>query len=280
MMNKIYKILISFMAVLLFVPTVISIGNTAPFPDDNGTGVTPGIVELTITIFDNDEGWGDPLNQAFLTNASGSWEVLDTNTEILTTTVEVEGENKEGAILRYNCSLFTMYGTKYWWSSNSSAEGREGKFWGNDTYSFTTKSENSTHSPSIIEITIVTVDSNDYPIAGVSVALDNPSRDIKYGNTTNSTGSVVFVIPKGIYIINASHSSYTFGIKYYQFDSSSTYKIVGTEIIMPIEDHYRDSTFIVIPIIIICYALIFVKKIHTKAFIIALSMALIVLWLR
>jgi len=86
---------------------------------------------LSVDVLDDD---GDLFNVTFMTNASGSWEVIGWNASVPL----LNGS--------YSCvsSVFGSYGTVYWWCVNASDLGG---LWVNSSYSFTTVSVGGNVSP-------------------------------------------------------------------------------------------------------------------------------------
>ncbi len=102
-------------------------GNLKPYlslesPDDGSINMPIGNTKLKIRAFDIDN---DLMNITFLTNESGTWEVIGSNNSVY------------NGIYQQTYS-FTGYSTTYWWGVNCN----DGTNWTNETYSFTTRPEN------------------------------------------------------------------------------------------------------------------------------------------
>jgi len=91
---------------------------SSPDPSDGGISDSLNPI-LSITVND---GNGDEMDVTFRTNASGSWEDIDTNSSVYNGTYSQTPSDMDS------------YSTPYWWSVNCT----DGESWTNATYSFTT----------------------------------------------------------------------------------------------------------------------------------------------
>lgn len=90
-------------------------------PSNGTTGIPVGTVVLSIYASDPE---GDLMNITFMTNATGSWQVIGTNPSVGNGTYQQTYD-------------FNDYNKKYWWSVNATDPDGSAK-WSNETYSFTT----------------------------------------------------------------------------------------------------------------------------------------------
>ncbi len=149
-------------------------GNLKPYlsiekPDDGSINMPIGNTKLQIRAFDIDN---DLMNITFLTNESGSWEVIGSNNSVF------------NGIYQQTYS-FTEYSTTYWWSVNCT----DGKNWTNETYSFTSRPENY---PPILSNPVPikgakNVETGDIQLSIFASDQDNNLMNITF--RTNSTGS-------------------------------------------------------------------------------------------
>jgi len=170
--------------------------NSNPSPSN---GVTGQSLNPNVQITVNDAN-GDTINQTFRTNATGSW-------------VSVGWNNNTGnATVSNSTTVFTEWGTKYWWSSNLS----DGVNWKNNTYYFTTDTNSSAllsnEAPSNGSINItkqpscnITVNDPDGDSMNISFASNVSGSWVIYQTNTSQ--------PNGTYrwdftLANSNHTTY------------------------------------------------------------------------
>ena len=90
-------------------------------PSNNAVGIPVGTVVLSISVSDPE---GDLMNITFMTNATGSWQVTESNNSVGNGTYQQSYD-------------FNEYNKKYWWSVNATDPDGSGK-WSNQSYCFTT----------------------------------------------------------------------------------------------------------------------------------------------
>jgi len=123
---------------------------SSPIPADEQTDV-PLSIDVSVYVSDVDS---DPMDVTFRTNASGSWNIIGSNTSV--------GDG------RYSQSYtFPDYNTEYYWCVNVS----DGDFWVNNTYKLTTMVEPGVWNINclyrkkiIIDHTLISSDLTNFPL--------------------------------------------------------------------------------------------------------------------
>lgn len=140
--------------------------NSVPIPAHEATQVSVSMTQFNITINDPN---GNGMNITWLTNWSGSWETMQTNSS--------GGGLSNGTYYCLNTSGIVAENTKYWWNV-STEDGNGG--WDNDTYFFTTYAN---QAPTISNVYPV---NNSYGSAGFTPTLYIDVDDTE-GDTINIT---------------------------------------------------------------------------------------------
>jgi hypothetical protein len=139
-------------------PPVVSLES----PENGSVGIIPGSIQLEVTIQDV----GDMMNLTFMTNASGSWQVIGSNLSV--------GNGRYEQMY-----TFADYDRMYYWRVHCG----DGTGWTNETYDFSTRPEN-----------YLPVLTNPFPTSGTtSVNIGEISLSITVNDRDNDSMNITFL---------------------------------------------------------------------------------------